>query len=214
MKVAKEAKKLVLISLIGLVASIYFAGFSKYVYLISFASFLILIFSLYFFRDPDRSYTFKENEFPSPADGKIFMIDDKSLPNTIIIRIFMSVLNVHVQRSPIDGEVKKVEFIPGTFYIAYKPTSSYNQRNIIELADNLGNLIKIEQITGALARRISCYVKEGDKVKKGDRLGMIYLGSQVAVYLPKDKFEILVKEGDKVFANKTVIALWKTNTQQ
>lgn len=211
MKIAKEAIPLVAISFAGFLISIYCVRFSKFIYIISFLLFFIFLFSVYFFRDPERNYVFKENEFPSPADGRIFLIDRKSIPGTVIIRIFMSVTNVHVQRSPLNGVVKKIQFIPGTFHVAYEPMANDNQRNLMEFTDTYGNTVKIEQITGALARRIACYVKEGDSVKKGDKIGMIYLGSQVAVYLPENNFEITVKEGDKVFAHKTVIALWKKN---
>jgi len=211
MKVVKESWGVLLTSATGLFISLYFAKYYKIIYLFSFLFCVVFLFSLYFFRDPERNYTFKENEFPSPADGRVFLIDRKTIPGSVIIRIFMSVLNVHLQRSPLNGKVKKTEFVPGRFHIAYHPLAKDNQRNLIEFSDTQGNLIKIEQITGALARRIACYVKEGDSVKKGDKIGMIYLGSQVAVYLPEDKFEVITKEGDNVLANRTVIALWKKN---
>jgi phosphatidylserine decarboxylase len=126
----------------------------------------------------------------------------------IKVSIFMSVFNVHVQRSPLAGTVEKIKYEKGAFAVAYKPAAKVNERNLIRIKGENGRWAGVEQITGAIARRIACYVKEGQAVSGGERVGMIYFGSQVAVYLPKGS-RVLVKEGDKVAGAETILGLWK-----
>jgi phosphatidylserine decarboxylase len=164
-------------------------------------------FSAYFFRDPERSKVFAPGEIACPADGTVLTIKNEGTPGITVIRIFLSVLNVHVQRSPMEGKIEKVKFTQGKFAIAYKPEAVDNQRNRISIAGANGRSVEVEQITGSIARRIACYVKEGQEVKTGERVGMIYFGSQVAVFLPESA-KILVKPGDKVAGAETVLGLW------
>ena len=164
-------------------------------------------FSAYFFRDPEREKVFAPGEIACPADGTVMTIKNEGTPGITVVRIFLSVLNVHVQRAPIEGKVEKTKYTKGRFAVAYAPEAADNERNLISITGEYGRTVTIEQITGAIARRIACYVKEGQDVAKGSRIGMIYFGSQVAVYLP-DSARVLVKPGDKVAGAETVLALW------
>ncbi len=168
---------------------------------------LFTLFSAYFFRDPNREKVFAPAEIACPADGTVLSVGPEDNPEMVVVRIFLSVFNVHVQRSPLDGRVEKVEYYKGKFAVAYKPEAKENARNLITIIGEEGRFAHVEQITGAIARRIASYVKAGDSVKISDRIGMIYFGSQVAVYLPK-KTRVLVKPGEKVYGSETVLGLW------
>lgn len=164
-------------------------------------------FSAYFFRDPERDKVFAPGEIACPADGTVMSVQNEGTPGITVVRIFLSVLNVHVQRAPMEGKVEKTQYTKGTFAIAYKPEANTNERNLIKIAGEYGRSVAIEQITGSIARRIACYVKEGQPVRQGERVGMIYFGSQVAVYLPESA-RVMVRPGDKVAGAETVLALW------
>ena len=164
-------------------------------------------FSAYFFRDPERDKVFAPGDIACPADGTVMTIKNEGTPGITVVRIFLSVLNVHVQRAPMEGKISKVKYTKGKFAVAYAPEAADNERNLIGITGEYGRTITIEQITGAIARRIACYVKEGEDVKQGQRVGMIYFGSQVAVYLPETA-RVLVKPGDKVQGAETVLAVW------
>jgi phosphatidylserine decarboxylase len=169
--------------------------------------FFFAAFSAYFFRDPERDKVFAPGELACPADGTVMSVKNEGTPGITVVRIFLSVMNVHVQRAPVEGRIEKTRYTKGTFAIAYKPEASTNERNLIRIACDYGRFVEVEQITGSIARRIACYVKEGEAVRQGERIGMIYFGSQVAVYLP-DTARVLVKPGDKVTGAETVLALW------
>ncbi|MDA8243314.1 MAG: phosphatidylserine decarboxylase [Elusimicrobia bacterium] len=164
-------------------------------------------FSAYFFRDPERDKVFAPGEIACPADGTVMTIKNEGTPGITVVRIFLSVMNVHVQRAPMEGKVDKVQYTKGKFAVAYAPEAADNERNLIGITGEYGRKIAIEQITGAIARRIACYVNVGEDVKIGQRVGMIYFGSQVAVYLPESA-RVLVKPGDKVQGAETVLAVW------
>jgi len=169
--------------------------------------FIFTVFSMYFFRDPLRDRAFAQDQIASPADGTILSIRQEEREGIVVIRIFLSIFNVHLQRAPIAGKIAKIKFTQGKFAIAYKPEAKDNQRNLIRIEGEKGRAVEVEQITGAIARRIVSYVKEGESVDASRKIGMIYFGSQVALYLPKD-VKLLVKEGDKVAAGETVIGAW------
>ncbi len=164
-------------------------------------------FSAYFFRDPERDKVFAPGEIACPADGTVMTVKNEGTPGITVVRIFLSVLNVHVQRAPMEGKITKTKYTKGSFAIAYKPEAATNERNLIRIDGDYGRFVEIEQITGSIARRIACYVKEGDTIRQGERVGMIYFGSQVAVYLPEN-VRVLVKPGDKVEGAETALALW------
>jgi phosphatidylserine decarboxylase len=168
----------------------------------------IAAFAAFFFRDPRRDAVFAEDEIACPADGKVLSIKTEDDPRVLVVRIFLSVFNVHIQRAPISGKVGNVIYTKGSFAFANNPAADKNERNLIEF-QNGDKFAHMEQITGAIARRIEAWVKPGDEVKAGQKAGMIYFGSQVAVYMPKDKIRVIVKEGQSVQGGLTVLALWK-----
>ena len=169
---------------------------------------LIAVFVAFFFRDPVRNTNFSANEIACPADGKILSIKTEDDPNVLVIRIFLSIFNVHIQRATIEGEVEDTIYTKGSFAFANNPNADKNERNLIKIK-NGERFAHVEQITGAIARRIECFVKKGQKVKAGQKIGLIHFGSQVAVYLPKDKVIITVKEGQSVQGALSVLGLWK-----
>ncbi|KAF0126261.1 MAG: phosphatidylserine decarboxylase [Elusimicrobia bacterium] len=169
---------------------------------------LLTAFSAYFFRDPERDRTFGPDDIICPADGTVLSVGREDDPGVLVVRIFLSVFNVHVQRAPLAGTVEKIKYEKGAFAVAYKPEARVNERNLIRINGGNGRWAGVEQITGAIARRIACYVKEGQAVSGGERIGMIYFGSQVAVYLPKGS-RALVKAGDKVAGAETILGIWK-----
>ena len=166
--------------------------------------FCVLVFFLIFFRDPER--TIGEGII-APADGKIR--DIKQENNQCLISIFMEVNNVHVNRMPLDGKVLKIAHFPGYHLRAWKKESEYNERVMITIETAIGQ-VTVLQIAGLIARRVYPYIKEGDVLKKGDRIGIIRLGSRVDVILPAAAVQsITVKIGDPVKAGQETIALLK-----
>ena len=181
--------------------------------LLSFFCFLITFFILWFFRDPNRNTPNKEGKIISPADGKVCLIDLSTPPkelnygNKEMLRvcIFMNVFNVHVNRSPVKGEIKKIEYKKGSFFNAsLDKASEKNERNSIIISTENGIEIIVVQIAGLIARRILSFVNDGDQLNSGERFGLIRFGSRVDVYLPKS-YKSEVKLGDKTIAGETII---------
>lgn len=155
------------------------------------------LFMLFFHRDPDR---LPQGEgMLSPADGRVINASSHG------ITIFMGPCDVHVNRAPLDGIVKRTEHIKGGHAPAFLYSASNNQQNRIEMETIEGN-IELRQITGTLVREIICYVRPGDRVYRGERIGMIRFGSRVEVTIPKG-LNLQVKNGDKVRAGETIIAV-------
>jgi phosphatidylserine decarboxylase len=180
----------------------------------SISAFFILIFILivYFFRNPNRKIlNLNENLIYAPADGKIVVIENTKTDEFIDeertqISIFMSPLNVHVNRYPISGIIKYFKHHCGNYYVAWHPKSSCeNERTTIVIENANKKTILMRQIAGAMARRIVTYSKENEKVTQGDDLGFIKFGSRVDLFLPKD-VKINVYLNQKVKGNKTIIA--------
>lgn len=160
----------------------------------------ITIFFLVFFRDPKRVVG---KEVVSPADGRIR--DIKMEKDQVFISIFMGITNVHVNRMPIDGKITEMKHFPGRHLRAYKKESELNERVTIDIKSTIGK-VKVVQIAGLIARRIYPYIKKNDELKKGDKIGIIRLGSRVDVYLPADKIKnVPVKNNDLVYAGVTTI---------
>ena len=153
---------------------------------------LLIAFTVFFFRDPPREI---EAGVVSPADGKIDFIEKRRL------EIFMSPFDCHINRSPVSGKVEKIIYTRGEFFPAYKRGDSA-ERNEIYISNEDGTF-KVTQIAGIFARRISCYVKEGEWVEKGEKIGMIRFGSRVCLDLPSG-YEITRKIGERVKAGETV----------
>ncbi len=181
--------------------------------LLSFLGFLITFFILWFFRDPDRNSPNEEGKIISPADGKICLIDSSTPPkelnygNEEMLRvcIFMNVFNVHVNRSPVKGKIKKIKYKEGSFFNAsLDKASEKNERNSIIITTENGTEIVVVQIAGLIARRILSFVNDGDQLNLGERFGLIRFGSRVDVYLPKS-YKSEVKLGDKTIAGETII---------
>lgn len=174
-------------------------------------SIIIYILVLQFFRNPVRKLQAEANQVIAPADGKIVVIEEieeKEYFNDkrIQISIFMSPLNVHVNRYPINGLVKYAKYHPGAYLVAWHPKSSLlNERTTIVVESETGNQVLFKQIAGAVARRIVMYAKEGMKAKQGSDAGFIKFGSRVDVILPLDA-NVLVKVGDKARGGEQILA--------
>lgn len=152
-----------------------------------------------FFRDPERlAESQSESDVLSPADGRVLRVQDNKLS------IFMNIHNVHVNRSPVGGEVSDIRYHKGGRLPAFHKDSERNERNSIVLSTEHGD-VTVTQISGAIVRRIVCYIKQNETVEKGQRIGMIRFGSRVDVTLPRD-YSFIVVKGQKVKAGKTVIA--------
>jgi phosphatidylserine decarboxylase len=163
----------------------------------------LAVFIAYFFRDPERLIPADEDAVVSPADGKIVGIATEP-DNTARISIFLSVLNVHINRSPVAGEVESVRYLPGKFKVAFDDAASTeNEQNVLVIRSG-SDKIKFSQIAGILARRIVCWKKPGDSVAKGERVGLIKFGSRVDIFLPEN-VALSIKLGDKVQGGASVI---------
>ncbi|MBI5057982.1 MAG: phosphatidylserine decarboxylase family protein [Nitrospirae bacterium] len=175
------------------------------------AVFLILtLFMFYFFRDPDRVTVPDRDAFYSPADGKIIVIteaveDELLHEKALKISIFMSPLNVHVNRAPCDGVVKDVRHYPGKFLSAFKDEASTANEHITMLLEGQHGKIVVKQIAGYVARRAVCRVKPGETLAQGQRYGIIKFSSRLDVFLPLNT-KVKVKLGDKVKAGETILA--------
>ena len=169
---------------------------------------LISFFTIWFFRNPERYFLEGENVVISPADGKVIKVEDIEMNSTISgkfkkVSIFMNVFSVHVNRAPYSGKIEAINYHEGKFVSAnLDKASSDNERNAILIHTESGSSIWAVQIAGLIARRIVCWVKVGDTVKKGERFGLIRFGSRVDVYLPQDS-RIAVKIGQKVRAGES-----------
>ena len=173
-------------------------------------SVLLTLFVLYFFRNPERTPPADPKAVIAPADGTVIVserVAETPLGSEALkISIFMSVFNVHVNRVPFDGRVLDVSYHRGKFFDARDGRASCeNERNGILLETVGGVRIAFVQIAGLIARRIVCYPRVGDLLKRGERYGLIRFGSRVDVYLPVDT-EALVKIGDKTVAGETLLA--------
>jgi len=184
-----------------------FVAFFGNGYLIAF--FLLLsAFVVWFFRNPDRSFQDEEKLIISPADGKVVKIEEVEHEGAMAgkfkkISIFMNVFNVHVNRASYRGKIEAIHYHEGKFLSANLDKASRdNERNEIMLRMDDGRVIWIVQIAGLIARRIVCWVKKGDEVAKGERIGLICFGSRVDLYLPQDA-RISVKLNDKVKGGET-----------
>lgn len=162
---------------------------------------------LLFFRDPKRTPPIDPKLVVSPADGVV--VETSHLPDgTAFVAVFLSVFDVHVNRSPYSGTVSKVTRIPGTYLHANSAKGiSGNARIDVELSTAQG-VIRFSQLSGLVARKISCRVDAGDELKTGERFGLIYFGSRMEVQLPA-LAEFCVKPGDRVIAGETVIASFR-----
>ena len=172
----------------------------------------LLIFILSFFRIPTRTYTEGEDAIVAPCDGTVVVIeevepDEYFKDKRLQLSIFMSPLNVHVNRNPISGEVLYSQYHPGKYLVAWHPKSSVeNERHSVVYRQGHKEML-VKQIAGALAKRIVNYLKPGDKVRQGGEMGFIKFGSRVDLLLPLDT-KIEVKINQKVKGGVTVLGRW------
>ncbi|MDP2156923.1 MAG: phosphatidylserine decarboxylase family protein, partial [Nitrospirota bacterium] len=164
---------------------------------------------LYFFRDPERTVPEGKNIFVAPADGKIIVIKDlletEHLHKDVKqVSIFMSPFNVHVNRVPCDGRVKKIQHVKGKFLAAYKDEASMQNEHIDMVFETRHGDLLLRQVAGFVARRAVCRKNEGDVLQRGERYGLIKFSSRVDIYLPKEAV-IKIRLGDRVKAGETVL---------
>ena len=163
-----------------------------------------------FFRDPDRIIPDEKSIVVSPADGKVILTDiTDDTPffsgQTMKISIFMSVFNVHVNRIPYDGRIKKIDYYPGKFFSAnLDKASRENEHNAVFIETDNAKPLCVVQVAGLIARRIICRIQPGDHVIRGQRFGLICFGSRLDVYLPPD-IKLRVAVGDKIKAGTSIL---------
>ena len=166
-------------------------------------------FFAYFFRDPDRTVPDAAGAVVSPADGTVMTAgpaDKQWAPpgDWNQVTIFLSPLDVHINRSPVGGRITRIDYRPGRFLPAYKEASNDNELNELWI-ESEGRTLVFRQVVGLLARRIVCRVEPGDVVERGGRIGLMKFGSRMDVFLPLDA-QIFVSVGQKVVAGETIIA--------
>ncbi len=174
------------------------------------AFFLLWFWVLWFFRIPNRAYTVGEGLVVAPADGKVVVIEETEEPEyfkdkRLQVSIFMSPLNVHVNRSPIKGLIKYVKYHPGKYLVAWHPKSSTENERTTVVVGNSQVTLLMRQIAGALARRICYYVKEGQTIGQNAEFGFIRFGSRVDIYFPVGT-KIDVAIGQHVKGGQTILA--------
>jgi phosphatidylserine decarboxylase len=173
-------------------------------------SICLTLFVTWFFRDPERVVPEESDALVSPADGKVIIVQRLAQCEYMDghcqkVSIFMNVFNVHVNRIPFDGVVERVQYNPGKFINAsFDKASVHNERNALVVKTDDGKSFAFVQIAGLIARRIVNCVTTGERVKKGDRYGMIQFGSRLDLYLPL-AFDVKVRVGDKTSAGSTII---------
>lgn len=207
---AREGRKILSILLI-VTAGLFFIGlFVKIPFIPIMAGLfsLILMFSLNFFRDPQRKIPEGDNIIISPADGKVTTVTTVNDPdigeNSKLVSIFLNVFDVHANRVPISGKVISVNHKDGRFVSAFRHDATDVNEQTTTLFDTSLGAVKVKQIAGLLARRILCYAKSGEKMEKGDRLGFIMFGSRTDVIFPPS-VNVLVNVGQRVLGTETII---------
>jgi phosphatidylserine decarboxylase len=183
----------------------------------SFLAGLLLVLTLlvgHFFRDPERVLTADDRDLVSPADGKVILIEKVdgtcfSQNPSLKISIFMSVFDVHVNRIPLAGTVRGLQYRKGRFGAAQTPRATReNEQNWVWIQSDAGVDVVLTQVAGLLARRIVCWPAVGDRVMQGERFGLIRFGSRLDLYAPEAS-EILVARGERVYAGETILCRLK-----
>lgn len=215
MTIHREGTRMLL--LIGILLIVLNAGLRQIIsidwllWLLQAASVIFFLLVLQFFRHPNRPIALLDDSLVyAPADGEVVVIEEAEegeyfKEKRLQLSIFMSPLNVHVNRSPFGGEVKYYKYHPGKYLVAWHPKSSTeNERSTVVINNGRVDIL-LRQIAGAVARRIRTYVNAGQRMQQGEEFGFITFGSRVDVFLPLDA-AVKVKIGDKVKGNTTVIA--------
>jgi phosphatidylserine decarboxylase len=171
----------------------------------------LALFIFSFFRDPERVIPAESGAVVSPGDGRVVVVTEEENAGRPgkRVSIFLAVWNVHVNRAPATGTITKLEYRPGKFLAAMRERASVeNEQNVFTLSTDTGEMV-FRQIAGLIARRVVAWKKEGEKVARGERIGLVRFGSRVDVWVPKEA-EILVKVGDNVKGGSSVLAQWPT----
>ncbi len=216
MTIHREGRTLLFVLLVVLfalnwAASYFFPGATTLQNIGIGASLVIYLIILQFFRIPLFEVQKNPKQVLAPADGKVVVIEETEEPEYLKSRrkqisIFMSPINVHVNRMPVSGAISYFKYHPGKYLVAWHPKSSTeNERTTVVAKMNNGKEILFRQIAGALARRIKWYIKEGQQLAQGDEFGFIKFGSRVDIFLPVDA-KVMVTVGDVTKGGKTVIA--------
>jgi phosphatidylserine decarboxylase len=172
---------------------------------------LLGLFVFYFFRDPDRAIPTEPGAVVSPADGHVVAIVDETLDSRPgrRISIFLSIWDVHIQRSPVAGRLAELDYRPGRFYAALRSrASTENEQNVIYIDTPRGRVV-FKQIAGAIARRVICWKQKGEALALGERVGMIRFGSRVDIWLPAAA-EVIVRRGQMVKGGSSILAKWNS----
>lgn len=184
-----------------------------YVFVNDYAALLGLVltlFSIFFFRNPERRIPGEQGSVVAPADGRVMDVVNVTeteyiQAEVVRVRIFLSLFNVHINRAPVNGRVEWVQKVPGRYLAAYRDEAGIlNARNYVGLATQWGKILVV-QVTGLVARRLVCWVQPGDTLAGGQRFGLIRFGSCTELYLPAGT-EILVAPGQKVRGGESLIA--------
>ena len=210
---AKDGYSTIIYTLIASVflsiGGFFLGGWAQYV--LYFLAVFLTVFTLYFFRNPKRNIPDNDNILLSPADGKVIVLKrveyNKFLQGPgIQMSIFLSPLDVHVNRVPITGKVDYAAYFEGQYLVAWhEKASELNERSEFGVTHSTGLKVFFNQITGYIARRITFHIKEGDDVKAGYLFGMMKFGSRMDIIVP-ESVELLVKEGDRVVGGETILA--------
>jgi len=211
-KFAREGLPFMVIAAVLAIAALIFAsrrgGWASW--LLTVVMIVVAVWVAYFFRDPERTGERGARVVTSPADGKVVLITEVDEPafihgRALRVSIFMNVFNVHVNRYPVSGTVKYVQYNPGKFLnAAVEKSSLENEQRSVGIESGPYRIL-VRQIAGLIARRIVTYSREGERVEQGERMGLIRFGSRVDVFLPTDA-QVRVKIGDLTTAGTTVVA--------
>jgi len=227
-KARKAAFKIILFSLLSLMIGVLVAGLGALIVTLALAVspvlFLVLlvvwalfaVFTLYFFRDPNPRVPAGANLVVAPGHGKVDVIGTTTEPEFMggecqRVSIFLSVFDVHTQNAPVAGKVAWLKYTVGEFLNALKAESAIHNENVLlgfEATEPRGQKVGVRLIAGVIARRIVPFVRQGDEVVRGERVGLIQFGSRVDVYLPREA-KIRVKVGDRVVGGETVVAVFE-----
>ena len=215
MKIAHQAWRFVIPALLVFAGGIWLSGHPGMRFfgtLLADVAMCFALFTLYFFRDPERPLPTDKGKIYSPGDGTVLSVGREGNDDGVTLRIFLSIFNVHIQRAPCAGRVTNIQEVAGSFAAAMKDEARGNERVVMTIDPGAGRgRVLVEQIAGLIARRIECWPKPGDAVAAGARYGIIYFGSQAAVHFPAGS-RCTAKVGDRMTAGVTEIGEWTSTS--
>lgn len=216
--IAKEGLPFVALGLLLTLAAIVLANRwdSPWLFVAAIVVGTLTLFTTFFFRDPERRFPSDPAAVVSPADGRVLSVESLTDhpvvgPGAIKVSIFLSVFDVHVNRTPVSAVIDSVTYVPGKFFVAsLDKASTANERTEIVMTTPSGDKLVVRQIAGLIARRIVCRLKQDQKVSRGERFGLIRFGSRTELFLPS-RCQVTVKAGDKVEGGSSVIGFMYAN---